>query len=109
MQKNKALIISIFLSFLAIVLSIFAWMSFVDQNLSGELFWSLNKNWFFVMILYFLVALTPAIIGLIIGVKKIKMLNRMAAILTIIIAIISIIVVIFSWFAVELSIFARTT
>lgn len=103
------MIVSIVLSCLAILLSVFAWMSFVDQNISDKLFLALNKKWFIVMFFYFLLALILAIAGLIIGIKKVKTANRIIAILTIVISVVSILVTIFSWYAVELSIFAQTT
>jgi len=109
MQKNKALIVSVFLSFLAIALSVLAWVSFIYRNIAGTFFGIINKSWFGTMIFYFLIALAAAITGLIIGIKKVKTANRIIAILTIIISVVSILVTIFSWYAVELSIFAQTT
>jgi len=109
MYKNKAIIISIILSCLAILLSIFAWASFVNQNMSDELFLALNKKWFIVMLFYFLATLAFAIIGLIMGIKKIKTGNRPAAILAIIISILSILITIFSGYLVEFSIILQTT
>ncbi len=109
MQNNKALFVSITLSCLTILLSIFAWSLFVDQNMPDEIFLALSKNWFIVMFFYFLVVFVSAIIGMKIGIKKIKTANRMVAILSIIISVLAMIVTLFSGYAVELSIVLQTT
>ncbi len=107
-KSNRNIYLWIFSGF-SFLMSVFAYVIFVYQLIPGELFWSLEKSWFNVMFFYFLLALTSAFIGLIIGMKQRKISSRAIGILGIMIPIIIIIITIFSGFAVELSIFAETT
>lgn len=105
LNKNKNIYPWIF-NGLSLVLSIFAYIIFVFQIFPSDLFWSFSKPRFYVIIFYFLLALTLGVIGLVMGIKRLKTGSRVSAILTIIISIVAIMLAIFSGIIVDLSIFA---
>ena len=108
LNKNKNIYPWI-LNGISLALSIFAYIVFVFQVIPSDLFWSFSKSWFYVMIFYFLLVLALGVIGLIMGIRRLKTRSCASAILTIIVSIIAIILAIFSGIMVDLSIFARTT
>jgi len=107
--KSNKNIYAFVLSGLAILMSVFAYIVFVYQLMSGELFWSISKLWSDVVLFYYLISLILSVIGFIIGIKRRKTVSSLSGILGIVTPIIAIILTLFFAFAVELSIFARTT
>lgn len=108
LNKNQKKYIWIF-PVLSIVMSVLAWTFFLYRNFVGKFFGAVDKSWFDVMFLYFLIALILGIIGLVIGIKRRKTGGRLSAVLGIIMPIVAIALTIFFGFMVELSIILRTT
>jgi len=108
LNKNKNIYPWI-LNGLSLALSIFAYIVFVFQIIPSDLFWAFSKSWFYAMAFYFLLVLVLGVVGLVMGIKRLKTRSRMSAVLTIIVSIIAILLAIFSGIMVDLSIFARTT
>ncbi|MBI4708836.1 MAG: hypothetical protein HY764_01370 [Candidatus Portnoybacteria bacterium] len=97
------------LSGISLAMSTFAYIFFVYRNFVGLIFGAMDKSWFNIMFLYFLVALGLSITGLAIGIKRQQRGNRLSAALEIIIPILAILLTLFAGMGVELSIILSTT
>ena len=97
------------LSGISLLMSLFAYVVFVYELMSGELFWSLNKKWFEIMFFYFAIALAFAFAAVVIGVRQRKERHRFIVVLSILMPFLALAISIIAGFAVELSIILRST